>query len=391
MAQEFKLNYTGLEINNKLQKINCSDTVNNTFANALKGSVSGEAIALTDISPVEHDLNYSVRSKNLWNPEKHNLRILNERFVSDYIKVKKNTNYIFTVDNREDIKWSIKGFTDEQIQNNSMLYVWENGEILSQQRNVFNSGNYEYIAGRTWYANAEYNISSDSLFQLEEGTTATAYTPYIADIESVNVLIHGKNLLNGANLSWESSNGIFRADNKGNIKYTGTPYYLYKRPKLPFVNGGNYTFSACINSFVDSENSDGEISIIIRYKDNTYAENTTIIPHNLSGVYSVSARADSTKEINNIELRLARKRNNTSTATWDISNIQLEINNIATDFVEYTAPVEFTQNDDIKSIYPTTTLTTDTTGALIECEYNRDINKAFIELQQAIISLGGNV
>ncbi|MBQ1183150.1 MAG: hypothetical protein IIX60_01740 [Clostridia bacterium] len=30
-------------------------------------------------------------------------------------------------------------------------------------------------------------------------------------------------------------------------------------------------------------------------------------------------------------------------------------------------------------------------GAKIECEYNRDINKAFAELRQAIISLGGNL
>ena len=34
---------------------------------------------------------------------------------------------------------------------------------------------------------------------------------------------------------------------------------------------------------------------------------------------------------------------------------------------------------------------TDTEGAIIDAEYNRDINKAFAEMQQAIISLGGNV
>ena len=30
-------------------------------------------------------------------------------------------------------------------------------------------------------------------------------------------------------------------------------------------------------------------------------------------------------------------------------------------------------------------------GVIINCEYNRDINKAFEKLQQAIISLGGNI
>lgn len=44
----------------------------------------------------------------------------------------------------------------------------------------------------------------------------------------------------------------------------------------------------------------------------------------------------------------------------------------------------------VKSLYPTTTLMTDTEEAIISAEYNRDINKAFAELQQAILSMGGN-
>ena len=44
----------------------------------------------------------------------------------------------------------------------------------------------------------------------------------------------------------------------------------------------------------------------------------------------------------------------------------------------------------VKSLYPTTTLMSDTDGVIINAEYNRDINKAFAELQQAILSMGGN-
>lgn len=44
----------------------------------------------------------------------------------------------------------------------------------------------------------------------------------------------------------------------------------------------------------------------------------------------------------------------------------------------------------VMSLYPSTTLITDN-RAIIECEYNRDINKAFEELRQIIISLGGNI
>jgi hypothetical protein len=42
----------------------------------------------------------------------------------------------------------------------------------------------------------------------------------------------------------------------------------------------------------------------------------------------------------------------------------------------------------VKSIYPCATLLTDTAGAVIDCEYNRDLNKAFLALQQAILALG---
>ncbi len=44
----------------------------------------------------------------------------------------------------------------------------------------------------------------------------------------------------------------------------------------------------------------------------------------------------------------------------------------------------------LNSVYPTTIIETDA-DVNIKCNYNRDINKAFAELKQAIISLGGNI
>ena len=40
--------------------------VNNTFANAIKGKVSGAVVQVDDVSPVEHIVGCKVRSKNLW-------------------------------------------------------------------------------------------------------------------------------------------------------------------------------------------------------------------------------------------------------------------------------------------------------------------------------------
>ena len=62
----------------------------------------------------------------------------------------------------------------------------------------------------------------------------------------------------------------------------------------------------------------------------------------------------------------------------------------------YIEPIEYPVSADgtvegVTPIYPTTTLMTDTAGAVIDCTYNRDINKAFEALYNAIISMGGNV
>ena len=68
---------------------------------------------------------------------------------------------------------------------------------------------------------------------------------------------------------------------------------------------------------------------------------------------------------------------------------QLELGKTATDYEPYVEPTEYTPNADgtvsgVTSLYPNTTLMTDTEGVIIDCEYNRDINKAFAALEAAI-------
>ncbi len=73
----------------------------------------------------------------------------------------------------------------------------------------------------------------------------------------------------------------------------------------------------------------------------------------------------------------------------------LELGTKRTGYEPYVEPVAYPVSEDgiceVTSISPTMTLTTDTEGVVMDCECNRDINKAFEQLQQAIISMGGNV
>lgn len=59
---------------------------------------------------------------------------------------------------------------------------------------------------------------------------------------------------------------------------------------------------------------------------------------------------------------------------------QVELGDAVTDYEPYITPTEYTPAADgtvngVTSLYPNTTLMSDTDGVLIDCEYNRDINK----------------
>lgn len=59
---------------------------------------------------------------------------------------------------------------------------------------------------------------------------------------------------------------------------------------------------------------------------------------------------------------------------------QLELGKTTTDYEPYVEPTEYTPNADgtvngVTSLYPNITLMTDTDGVIIDCEYNKDINK----------------
>ena len=74
----------------------------------------------------------------------------------------------------------------------------------------------------------------------------------------------------------------------------------------------------------------------------------------------------------------------------------LELGTTKSMYELYIEPTTYTPNADgtvegVKSIYPNMTLMADTSGVLVECEYNKDTNKVIENLVNAIISLGGNV
>ena len=76
------------------------------------------------------------------------------------------------------------------------------------------------------------------------------------------------------------------------------------------------------------------------------------------------------------------------TVTFDevLNSLQIEMGDTATEYEPYVEPITYPVNSDgtvdgVKSIYPTTVLFTNSEGATIEAEYNKDINKTLGDLE----------
>ena len=99
------------------------------------------------------------------------------------------------------------------------------------------------------------------------------------------------------------------------------------------------------------------------------------------GIYGVQYDNTNTYDITNVTISEENGFPEKITVTWGIVNV-----------ISYTAEIISGEGEaNVKSIYPSMTFLTDTDGVLIDVEYNRDINKAFAELQAAIINLGGTL
>lgn len=89
-------------------------------------------------------------------------------------------------------------------------------------------------------------------------------------------------------------------------------------------------------------------------------------------------------------------KTNTGTALSadvDITNIQLEVGEEATEYEKYKEVINYTANSEgvvngVRSIYPSFTLISEDE---VTVKYNRDINAVINQIINAIISLGGNI
>ena len=382
----------------------------NTFANALKGSATGEAIALKDTSPVEHIMDVKVRKKNLLpypfvsgTATSNGITFTDNNDGSLHIEgtLTAARKYIFS--NNLSLKkgtYTISISIDGEIATGLFFYVRKTGVGNLVAMNLSN------ITSRTFTVTEDdSSIVVDLVMEssgvgnyfnftikpmLELGTVTTGWSPYIKDISAVKLNTLGKNLVDVTTAQLErslySGGSGSTVDIVGVEKSAGAAYaaVITYVPVLP-----NTTYSFSLN------NSTYWLNRICQMNSN----NICTINHAfyVSTANDYSEHTFTTNAYTRYLMIQLKNKNEVAPTMEDLLKINLQIEQgSATEYEPYKEPVEYAVNPDgtvtnVVSMYPNITLATDTIGAVIDCEYNRDINKAFAELANAIISLGGNV
>lgn len=262
-------------------KSDTKDYCNNVFSNALKGSKSGATVNIDDISPIEHEIDVSIKSKNL-------------------------IPYPYSINGTQ----TVNGVT--------------------------------------------YTVNSDGSITLNgTATDGTATLNIFNNTQNPLKLTAGNYTLSGIPADSGASPTTFYLQ----------IYYDGKWGAIDVGNGGKITASSTI--------SVSRITLFV--KAGVEFSNLTAKPQLEEG----SAATEYTQCVSDFSsVTVSEKDENGAVAAT------------------YT-PSSDGKVGGVKSIYPITTLSSDNSGAVITAKYNRDINRAFSELEEkltnAIVSMGGNV
>jgi hypothetical protein len=350
--------------NLKEDKIN-EDYAKQIFASAIKNTASGSAVALTDISPIKHEL--KVKCKGY--------------VISDMSRtqddVNADVNAVFTIHNLVVFgSWieSLIGDLGEETFNVTLM------------RTAFATENFitVIIGNKRW----EYNYASNSYLKANCGFTfdytdsddIVSLNISAMDLSTVTLQSFEKNLYDNSTIA-----------NKLDVTAHETSYKKYKI----ILPNGTYTWSLQENTFFGT----GHYLLFTDYKefDGTPAPTNYIsswIGHN--GSESLCQKRD-TFEVTRGYVYLS------STAPLDflteivdkLSTMQIESGTEATPFEPYKEPTPYSINtngmvDGVTSVYPTTTLIPDTEGVVIDAEYNADtkkyIDNKFAELAAMLLN-----
>lgn len=376
-AQEAKAAAEGFEANTR-----------ETFANALKGKLYGAAVRADDVSPIEHNLACKVESKNLipypyydknitrngitFTVDENDKGIVLSGTATDNIsfclamntpeksKVEKGEKYTLSCNSK--FKASTGYVYLQNFVNNKPVEVFS---VVQGAITFTPTQTGEAYIGIVAVAGATFD-NEKIYVQLERGSTATEYTPYI-DPSKATVTRCGKNLIPYPyQETTKTTNGItYTVNADGTVTANGTAtegvgFHLGSA----YVSNGDVMLSGCPQG--------GEMQKY-RITGDCYKGDTFI-----GSVFDIGSGASVLPGCDIVRPYLYIY------AGVTVSNMvfkpQLEAGKAVTGYEKFDGSNFATDSDGtvegITSLSPTMTLLTDTEGVVINCEYNKDTNKA---------------
>ncbi len=225
-------------------------------------------------------------------------------------------------------------------------------------------------------------VFANDVSLLEHNLEVKLSSDTITDFSPVKVTRLGKNLINIPNFE--------------NIVGNGTVEVLYRTEQRIKCKGVN-AFLSCkpiVNQEITLSDNGNLIYANITF-ENGFVGNYSLYAV-LSGDAVVFGAIIPSATNGDIVATQIIKHNRFTGGSLSITDIQLEIGTTATEYEPYIEPQTVTANTDgavegLISKSANIYLFADAEDVTIDCKYNRDINKAFEQMQQAIISLGGNI
>lgn len=357
--------------------------VSKGFANALKGEAYGKVIRVDDVSPIAHEIDVKVASKNLIPPEERDGATLDVQHTMDENGVihlngtaSGNTTsdwYMFDITIPRDGVYYYYDFPEGEfpthnatgtVAGRSYLMGWSNdipSMWLLSDSNEAVSAEYkkgdQITLGVIVVGGFEYDDCTlrPTLFYDE---APTEYVPYV-DPNGVSVVARGKNLVNVPD-----------------AEFTQHKHITINHP-LPV---GNYTLSGII----ESNDVDSDLCLItFKLSDGTsmsfnLERNKPIV----ETFYAVSKITDI-----NLYASTTYGEGSNDIARWSMFQIERGLN--ATGYEPY-YPDEYKASSDgvtyAPSYSPTTTFYANNDNVTLDVEYNRDLNKVIADLEAKLLN-----
>ena len=372
--------------------ISLSEKVSNA-ANAIKGTVRGESIVITDVSPLEHVMDVRLKNKNLAYDVSCNDVSLENRNVSvatASFSLEKGKTYTISFDTENTggrITFTtyakpftlISNYTAVVADGNRQFFVFE----------VYEDYSIQGVAILQLPSNSPANSGLCSNLMIAEGIEVIDYVPHVAP-ENVTITKLGKNLFNKdafttntANDSTFPMNGTLT---KNGYKYTvvgndGTNLgassgsFVITLPKPLKMVGRDITISffITVQAFRASNTTQSTDLRLIYRSGTTDIEKVTSSFAKKVRTKFVATFRGITNDLERLKLYV-----NGNTVDIEMDTLQIEFGGTATELQEY-VKVEYIPNaegivENVSSLCPVTQLQTDTGNTFIECKYNKTID-----------------